>query len=223
MRQLFLDLEGKGGSAAPSLDPFFPEIPDSAREHYSKLRTECVNETLPRLAYLLSDVVIWIAGGEKANSNNFKESLELLTKSCIRNVRAAASKELQPALILVMNKRQLVDVTAKGTKVLLPDDAIAERSASFFGGDNPMTELKESLDTIFSKVLVFDLPDWSSVYMDPDDADAEEIRGIDVFLNRFKHLKKAIQQAIADRQMERAASENLVLQSHVWLAMMQEV
>eukprot|EP00761_Pharyngomonas_kirbyi_P012497 gb/GECH01012524.1/.p1 GENE.gb/GECH01012524.1/~~gb/GECH01012524.1/.p1 ORF type:complete len:610 (+),score=129.95 gb/GECH01012524.1/:1-1830(+) len=97
---LYLDFEGSGGGKKlPNDLNGNPRVEvDKAPKKYMKRRLNSVEENFPRLAYLSSDIIVYVSLNTFANSD-YLESAIKMGKSAVAGVKEA----YKPSLILVSN------------------------------------------------------------------------------------------------------------------------
>jgi len=145
-----IDLEG---SNSPSIPQY---VLNSLTSQLKKLVTEQslierrrkqVNQNLPRFAYVMSDVVVYISEGSWANTE-YRDNVVAFANAAVENVASA----IRPCLIIVHNKC--------GPHEVMDVDKMTEKFISLHDSEeNPL------LKKLYESVACISMPDW---YHDQD-------------------------------------------------------
>lgn len=139
---LFLDVEGSGGGNVLPTEASFSLPSDMTESQYFELRRIGVQEQLPRLAYAISDIVIFVALDDFANYSYISR-----VKQMARHATHDVLDLERPTLILVCNQ----------TRLAQPVD-VEEVTNTFFSTHDAELTLLDS----FESVKCVRLPDFSS-------------------------------------------------------------
>lgn len=108
---LVLDMEGEdaGDHLPVQVVARFPDLEqgklETYKKEYSSARRDATREHLPRLAYAVSDVVVYVTTGSLAQ-NDIVRDLERIALSCSEGVTCG----FPPSLLVVLNKQSVDDV-----------------------------------------------------------------------------------------------------------------
>eukprot|EP01127_Copromyxa_protea_P015556 TRINITY_DN4488_c0_g1_i2.p1 TRINITY_DN4488_c0_g1~~TRINITY_DN4488_c0_g1_i2.p1 ORF type:complete len:1740 (+),score=308.01 TRINITY_DN4488_c0_g1_i2:97-5220(+) len=143
-----IDIEGSNSPSIPKyvLNTFTSQIKKLMSEGGQSIidkRRKAVNQHLPRFAYVISDVIVYIGEGSWANTE-YRDNVIAFANAAVENVASA----IRPCLVIIHNKCNLhepMDVDVLTKKFLVLHEG---------GEESPV------LTKLYDSVVCISIPDW---------------------------------------------------------------
>ena len=184
----FLDFEG---SSAGNKLPFNEQLtlPSNVTEtQYCRLRRQAVSK-LPALAYVASDIIVFVANVDFADYDTFYEKMKKVAiDQAVQNVEEVE----KPTLILVSNR-----IADQSNEAHYQSEQITKDFIELMGDDF------QELEKYYLKILCVRIPNWNAT-------------GTQLYHNQIEKLHNIINQ-IRDERMLHKVATGTIYTSNLWL------